>query len=180
VSAASQRRPVQVGERGLRVVLVIPRAEPDSRVGATLDAIARQGWRVSAIIDPARHLDALRMILKDLADVIVAVHPDHMPSLKFATDLPPANGRSAGHRTTRILRPMDPDHRRARPVELPVVQPVLPEAVVPEPVMAEPQIKVRSSAADLPEPSPEPRVLIPASRRASQSHRSGVARRRRT
>lgn len=79
-------------------------------------------------------------------------------------------------RRTEIIKRGDADrgqahamHRRPQPVE---------PTVLPEPVDAEPQIA--QTPAHPPDPVSEPRMSIPASRRASQSHRSGTVRRRRT
>lgn len=176
----SGRRPQRVAERGQRVVLVIPRAEPDSRVriAVVLDNIAKLGWTVSAIIDPAQHLDALRMVLKGFADVVVAVDPDHLPSLMFAHDLAiTARGRSV--RTARVLRPgvsspvEPPAQRRPQPIWADVAAQEDP-APDPEPIEAEIPAAESRRAPVAPEP------VVAARRRASQSHHSGAARARRS
>lgn len=82
--------------RGQRVVLVIPRDGSGSKQGlsATLDEIARLGWVLVSVIDPARHLEALRMVLDGVADVVLADRPEHMPSVRIGLSLAPSQAGS--------------------------------------------------------------------------------------
>ncbi|MBU2662856.1 hypothetical protein KOI35_04980 [Actinoplanes bogorensis] len=60
---------------------------PEGRLAAALDSIAAYGWTVSAIIDPEQHLDALRMVLDGMADLVVGIEPQDVPVLHLAADL---------------------------------------------------------------------------------------------
>jgi hypothetical protein len=74
------------GEPGTRVVLVNPRrGKPDGpALSKALTEFQRLGWTLAAVIDPDDHLDALRMIIDGVADVIVVTSEDQMPVLQIA------------------------------------------------------------------------------------------------
>jgi hypothetical protein len=85
---------------GRRAILVIPRRGMDNpnRLSNALDQLALGGYELVAVVDPDDHVEALRMVLDGMADLLVITEAQHFPIVQFAADL---NG--------------DPD-RRARPV----------------------------------------------------------------
>lgn len=97
---------------GKRVVLIIPKPDPadlgggdDKRLAGALDQLAALGWRLVAVVDPSRHLDALRMVLDGLAEHVVVTRPEDFPLVVQAADLGRARADSSkGARTQRILR----------------------------------------------------------------------------
>ncbi|MBM2614091.1 hypothetical protein JIG36_00795 [Actinoplanes sp. LDG1-06] len=71
-----------------RAVLVIPRdgkLHADARLTRALDHIARTGWELVAVIDPQNHVDALRMVLDGLADIVVVTRSEHFPLVCHAS-----------------------------------------------------------------------------------------------
>jgi hypothetical protein len=89
------RRPQPMPRPGRqRAVLVVPRdgTEDKRHLTRALDEIARLGWVLAAVIAPADHLDALRMVLDGLADVVLASRPEHMPTLQFIYNLESGGG----------------------------------------------------------------------------------------
>lgn len=74
--------------RPQRAILIALRSD-QTGLQATVDAmeqLARGGFELVGIVDPADHMIALRMVLDGIADVIVSTRPDHMPVLRFAGD----------------------------------------------------------------------------------------------
>lgn len=113
--SATPQQPPAVPRPGQRVVLVTPRADTGSapqRLRTTLDEIARLGWIIAAIIDPSQQMDALRMVVDGLADVVVAASPEHLSVLKFAYDLGSPGRAGSGH----TGYPPAGNQRRPRPV----------------------------------------------------------------
>ncbi|WP_229068385.1 hypothetical protein [Actinoplanes sp. DH11] len=103
---STDRRPQLVPPPGHRVVLVIPRADrgPDRAMNNALNEIGRRGWTLVAVVDPAEHRKALRMVVDDMADVVLATRPEHMPSLRFAHHLG-GDRRSSAARPASSVRP---------------------------------------------------------------------------
>jgi hypothetical protein len=108
-----------------RVVLVMPKPDPKNlsdgdsrRLQSTLDQLAALGWIPVAVIDPSRHLDALRMVLGGMADLVVVTRPEDFPLVRLSSDL---DASRAGRRTMRLPRPdrtdTDPRQRRPQPLE---------------------------------------------------------------
>jgi hypothetical protein len=165
VSTAAQRRGQLGVQRGQRVVLVIPRRESSSpqRLAAALDGIRQQGWVVASVVDPERHLDALRMVVAGLADVVVAVNHTDLPSLKFASDL----GKRRYEKTARTERLPRPD---LEPAPTDVAQDESPRHRRPQLLHVDPEADVEAETVA---PS------VPAQRRRAADRRSGAATRRR-
>jgi hypothetical protein len=99
----ANRRPMFVPEPGKRVVLVTPRPCRGVTLEATLDGLAELGWVVTAIVDPAEHIEALRIVAEGSADVVVVTRPEYMPTVVLAGDL--LRDRPRDRRTRPVLRP---------------------------------------------------------------------------
>lgn len=170
MSAATEMRTGVRSSGRRRAVLVAPRAggsgETPTSLRATIAAmemLERAGFELAGIIDPQDHLEALRLVVDGLADIIVATRPDHLPALRMASDeawfahparTPDAVPEGAHRRSRRLLRPEDSeprkrpeggrfgpgdslDHRRPEavdPVPEPEVRPVPVRQRRPQPV----------------------------------------------
>lgn len=151
---SAQRRPAVRGERA---VLIMPRddyaSRDASRVETALDAIAREGWHLVAVLDPAEYLQAHRMVADGLVDVIVAARPEYLPSLRYAADLTPRDRQGR----TRVLP------RQAAP-GLTVAQP-RPAAAASFHESVRELLGAAGQAQDIPQPDPvRPRRLRRAPR----------------
>lgn len=83
-----QRRP-QPTPNGERVVLIARRHATKSQtvsMSDALDWVMRSGFRLVSVVDPEDFRAAHRMIADDLADVIVIARPDHLPSVRVASE----------------------------------------------------------------------------------------------
>ncbi|WP_433361895.1 hypothetical protein ACQPZX_29345 [Actinoplanes sp. CA-142083] len=83
------RRPQRQPEPGARVVLVVPRSGEIAALllSRALDDIERLGLDLVAVVDPADHIEALRLIVDGAADIALACRPEHLPSLQLTSFL---------------------------------------------------------------------------------------------
>lgn len=98
-----------------RVVLVIPRRrdiENTARLEYALEQIERGGHEVAAIVDPEQHLDAVRMVLAGMADLVVVSEPEHFPLVQFVAAL----DERVGGRTRPMLRPSKEQPAEVTPI----------------------------------------------------------------
>jgi hypothetical protein len=79
-----------------RAVLVAPRNSDAATSRAVLQAAAL-GYTLVGVVDPDRHVEALQLVVDDLADVILALAP--LPNVRLLGDEPVA----PGERRTRML-----------------------------------------------------------------------------
>lgn len=101
-------------------MLVIPRVIPtdpalpeDRKLMAVLDQIEQGGWELVAIVEPERYLEALRLVLDGLADVVVVTRPEDFPVIQLASNLN-ISGRGWEERTQIVPRPASEPRQRPR------------------------------------------------------------------
>lgn len=131
-----------------RVVLVFPRQQTSkARLMKALEQIEGCGYELTAVVDPERHLEALRMVVDGLADLVVVTAAEHCPLVQHVGDLgrPPGAGGEA--RARLVLRPVSAGGQ-ARPGYIQRPRPVTAERGDPaeqraKPVEREPDIAPR-------------------------------------
>lgn len=113
-------RPGPAYPSGTRVVLLAPRSEPGKATAAALADIARLGWILAAMVEPDRFLDAMRMVLGGLVDLVVVANPEDLPHILTGPDLAAYGtpGRAGDGRTHMLPRPDGSSpSRRPQPVD---------------------------------------------------------------
>ncbi|WP_157437809.1 hypothetical protein [Actinoplanes subtropicus] len=96
-------------------MLLAPRSEPGKATAAALASIERLGWILVSMIEPDRFLDAVRMVIGGLVDLVVVAKPEDLPHILTGPDLAAyATPGAAGGERTRMLR-TDVSPRQRRP-----------------------------------------------------------------
>lgn len=113
MNGTGEQRPQVVPAPGKRVVLLIPRADPlpkspdsvgDRKLAMALQEIEAGGWCLVAVMEPDQHLEALAMVVDDMADVVVVTRPEHFPVIRFVSELNGAPSNPRDRRTRAIPR----------------------------------------------------------------------------